>query len=152
MKGPWFRCLGALTSTAEVPYTSSLAQSAALFETNLTMEVVPPNADALLVSPSQTVLVPSDGAAAAAGYQSQQLLSVALRFPGWRTISNLTDDARVNYQVVPSTAPTGTLEVGVDGCIRSASAGLNLAGTAEVLVTFQGENVKPQRGGDVNEL
>ena len=112
-----------------------------VFEANLSITVSPPAAESLLVTPTELVLVPQGGAAAAAGYAATQGITVALTFPGGRVVRGLQADSRATYTVHPVSAPEGALTVSSEGQIITAVAARNLTGRVTIVVTFEGQNV-----------
>jgi len=109
-------------------------------EGNLTMSVDPPPAIGMTVTVSQSTVVPSNGAAQAAGFPSSASLSVALQFDG-RVQSNLQGDSRTHYAVTTVSGDDGIITVSPTGAVTTTNASLNLTGIARITVTFDGQNV-----------
>ena len=115
-------------------------ESTAVAQTNLELTVNPPAATAMQVSINNGVLVPTNGAAAAAGYRSSAALSVALVFPG-RTQNNLAADPRTSYSVTRLVGAEESFSISDQGRITTSNAGMNQTGVYRVDVVFEGQNV-----------
>lgn len=128
----------------------STTPGAPLARADVSLEVIPPAAEAMIVSPAtEARLVAKESVSEAAGYATTVQISVSLRFPGGRVQSGLERDPRVSYAIEGISGPgkcsglscTGLIIVSPSGLVSALPSRTGLDGIAMVTVSFEGQNV-----------